>query len=564
VAGSLPTGISLAGTGALSGTPSVSGSFSFTAQVSDSGTAQQSNTQAYALAVAAVSAPPPPPPPPPPSPNPGSGSQIASLPQCSGSAFDQSYCDSTNPTPYPDTSSYPTVTVCAGGTCNYPTVQAALNAVRCGTVIAVEPNQAPINSAISYNKACDENHWIIIRSDAADGSLPLQGDRLQPYTTHASQLARLTYSGNNYINAISVANGASYLWIGPGIDASVQDTGNHDAAGGSVNVILAPTSGWPTTTSNFANHLVIDRSWIHGMTNNSYANQCIGAYALNYLLVQDSVIDHCQDQSAPAYAGGHEMGIRTNAGGPGKIYNNLIEADGDHIFFEAPFYSGTEDPGILQSIAHDYTVSRNHLDRNNLGLTPNSSNVGYNVESKAVNRLLIEGNVVEHNWYPMSGHIFAFNVSCTPGPHSYTVNWDITVRYNIISSGKIGFDLTTGDYSGSGSCLWRDGTDEAINARYSILNNLWYNLGQPTSGGNSFSGWWFRLDAADKVAAEPASIPLTSLEVRHNTVISNFSLTLNQAVNIAHTGSEKKVDGSQWMFTDNIIPDVELLHGFGK
>jgi len=483
--------------------------------------------------------------------------QLAALPQCSGSVFDQSYCDYLNPSLYPDTTGYagisPKITVCVSG-CTYATVQAALNAVACGAVISIKANQTAINQAITYSKTCDAAHWIIIRSDAADTDLPAQGRRLQPYSTHSTYMGALSFSATGAIKALAVNNGSSYLWIGPGIDLSVKDTSNSDIAGGSVNVIGIPTSGTPASTSTFANHIVIDRSWIHGMTNNSYANQCVGAYYANFLLVQDSVIDHCQDQSAPTFGGGHEMGIRMDAGGPVKIYNNLIEADGDHIFMEAPFYSGSEDPGVQATIDHDWTISRNHLDRNNLGLTMNSSNVGYNVESKAVNRLLFQGNVVEHNWYPMSGHVFAFNVSCTPGPHSYTVNWDITVRYNIISSGKIGFDLTTGDYSGVGSCVWRDGTDAAINARYSILNNLWYNIGQPTSGSNSFSGWWFRLDASDKVAAEPAAVPLTSLEIRHNTVIGNFSAALNQAI---RSGTPtKSVDGSKWTFTDNIIPDI--------
>lgn len=53
-AGSLPTGLSLnASTGAISGTPTATGTFNFTVQVQDSGTPQQSDTQALTIRIAA-------------------------------------------------------------------------------------------------------------------------------------------------------------------------------------------------------------------------------------------------------------------------------------------------------------------------------------------------------------------------------------------------------------------------------------------------------------------------------------------------------------------------------
>src|SRR5262249_28588683 len=56
VGGSLPAGLSLSSAGVLSGTPTASGSFSFTASATDTSTPKATGTQAYTLTVNAPAA----------------------------------------------------------------------------------------------------------------------------------------------------------------------------------------------------------------------------------------------------------------------------------------------------------------------------------------------------------------------------------------------------------------------------------------------------------------------------------------------------------------------------
>ncbi|HXC43638.1 MAG TPA: putative Ig domain-containing protein, partial [Candidatus Dormibacteraeota bacterium] len=129
--GSLPASLTLSSAGALTGTPSKSGTFYFVARVSDSINAQAA--QNYSFTVAA---------------NSSGFDGPAQLPLV---YIQSSLAD----TPAPGS----TVLVTPGGN-----LQSALNAAECGQTIALQSGATFSGQFTVPALACDDAHWIIIRT----------------------------------------------------------------------------------------------------------------------------------------------------------------------------------------------------------------------------------------------------------------------------------------------------------------------------------------------------------------------------------------------------------------
>ena len=91
-------------------------------------------------------------------------------------------------------------------------LQAALNHASCGDTLRLQAGATFTGTFHLPKKPCDDSHWIVIRTSAADSELPAEGVRLTPcYAGVASLPARPGFSCPSPRNVLSqlVAQGCS-------------------------------------------------------------------------------------------------------------------------------------------------------------------------------------------------------------------------------------------------------------------------------------------------------------------------------------------------------------------
>src|SRR4051812_41413355 len=91
------------------------------------------------------------------------------------------------------------VTVNAGGN-----LQGAINNARCGDTVELQAGAVFKGLYDLPAKSCDDAHWIIIRTSAADGLLPAEGERVTPcYAGVATLVGRPSYGCTNPQNVLA-------------------------------------------------------------------------------------------------------------------------------------------------------------------------------------------------------------------------------------------------------------------------------------------------------------------------------------------------------------------------
>ena len=440
-AGSLPAGISLNSTGLLAGTPTSVGSSSFTVKVTDSASATA--TQGLSLTVSSSSG--------------GTFDGPAELPR----VYVQSLLANT---PAPGT----TITLPAGGN-----LQNALNAANCGDTVSIQAGASFSGKFTLPAKACDDNHWIIVRTSAPDSSLPAEGTRMTPCyagvtslpgrpsfncTSPSHVLAQLSFpAGGAQSGPLALAVGANhYRLIGLEITRPVGT--------GSVSNLVS------TGQTGSADHIIVDRCWIHGTTHDE-TRTGITFRGVTYGAVVDSYLNdlHCISSAgactdATAVGGGNG----SNATGPLKIVDNFLESSGENILF------GGASASITPA---DIEIRRNHIFKPLLwiagapgfigGPAGNPFIVKNHIEFKNGQRVLIEGNIMEGSWggFSQTGASILltprnqYNKKLAVSVCSICTVTDITIRYNTISHVGGGLHMGTGTDHGAWS-MW--------GARYSI------------------------------------------------------------------------------------------------
>jgi hypothetical protein len=477
--------------------------------------------------------PPPPPPPPPPTTgadntycgtgdvaNFGGNDTVAALPQaCLNTAL------ASTPTPGRVT------LVAAGGS-----IQTAINAAACGDTIQIQAGASFTGTFSLPNKSCDSQHWIIIRTSAPDSSLPAEGTRLTPcYAGVASLPDRPPYycpsaadvmpkilaAGNQ---AFTTQPGASYyrfigleITHGPNMQAMQPDT------------LVSFTSAAP-----LPNHIIIDRCWIHGLPT-AFLKRGIKLDG-SYLAVIDSTIT---DVHAVGTA---TQGMLSGTGtGPLKIVNNFVEGGDSAVGFGGqgnPFGNPT-----------DVEIRRNHLFKPWSWQYGSPTYLGYAfsakvaLESKNSNRVLIEGNIMEHAWGDAGsgGAVQGGDGSIAwLGPKNQSSVCptcdvsDITFRYNLIR------------HAGAGPYIFDAPSDTgalAVQAkRYSIHDNLLDDISTAYSRNGSGNGMLHRFYGTS------AYQPPRDVSVFHNTGLASglgflsFGGTSAAYVNFSFTNN-LEIDG---------------------
>ena len=83
-------------------------------------------------------------------------------------------------------------------------LQKALNAAQCGDTISLQAGSAFTGLFTFPAKQCDDAHWIVVRSSAADSALPPEGTRATPcYAGTASLPGRRSLGCSNASNVLA-------------------------------------------------------------------------------------------------------------------------------------------------------------------------------------------------------------------------------------------------------------------------------------------------------------------------------------------------------------------------
>jgi hypothetical protein len=440
MSGALPTGFKLSSSGAITGTTASAGSFTFTVKVTDS--SGSTSSASFHLTVAAGSA---------------SGFDgPAELPRV--------YIQST----MADTSAPgSTITVNAGGN-----LQSALNSANCGDTIQLQAGSTFTGPFTFPAKSCDDNHWIIVRTNADDSLLPAEGSRMTPCYAGVSSLpGRPDFHCASTTNVLAKLVMASYgnAANGPILFASGANhyrlLGLEVTRATGIGIIYALAS---VASGGTANNLILDRIWMHG-TAQDETNRGVWLEGVTYLSLVDSFLTdfHCSTVcgDAQAVAGGLGSGPM----GPYKISGNFLEASTENVMFGG---------GAATATPADIEISHNHMFK---PLTWMKGQPGYVggpngpftvknlIELKNAQRVLIDGNILENTWGGFSQVGFA--ILLTPKNQSSGSSnvcpdclvTDVTIRNSTISHVAAGLQIAN-VLAGNGSA--RDGE------RYSIHDLL--------------------------------------------------------------------------------------------
>ncbi len=325
-------------------------------------------------------------------------------------------------------------------------LQQVLKNARCGDTLLL---QAGATFTGIYNlpaKACDAQHWIVIRTSAPDSALPPEGRRISPcYAGVASLPGRPSFScatptkvmakiTGDKAGPILLANGSNHYRLGPGLEITRPLTSL-----GYVNLVSA---------SGAAQHIVIDRDWIHGVPQYDTVRGVMLSGVTDAAIVESYLTDfHCAAligacTDAQAIAGG--TGSRPQ--GVWKIHNNFMEGAAETILF-----GGVQTNSVTPA---DIEISNNHMfkpltwmpgqpgfvGRPNSDRTKCTKTPGYCpfvvknlIELKNAQRVLLEGNILEDSWGGFTQHGEAIVVNgLNPADNtlSHISVMDFTVRYN--------------------------------------------------------------------------------------------------------------------------------------
>jgi hypothetical protein len=368
-------------------------------------------------------------------------------------------------------------------------LQQALNNAHCGDTLLLQAGATFTGIFNLPAKACDAQHWIVIRTSAPDTALPPEGKRISPCyagvaslpgrpglscATPKKVMARLM---GNKAGPVILANGSNHYRLGPGLE------------------ITRPLSSLAyvnlVSTSGTAQHIVIDRDWIHGVPQYDTVRGVMLSGITYAAIVESYLTDfHCAAligacTDSQAIAGG--TGSRPQ--GVWKIRNNFMEAAAETILF-----GGVQTNSVTPA---DIEISKNHMfkpltwmpgqpgfvGRPNSDTTKCKKTPGYCpfvvknlIELKNAQRVLLEGNILEHSWggFTQHGDVFIVNgLNPADNTLSHISVMDFTVRFNRAS------------HTASVFTLANPGPNNLPIGRFSIHDNIFDDVSSKYRNGDS-------------------------------------------------------------------------------
>jgi hypothetical protein len=416
---------------------------------------------------------------------------------------------------------------------NSDELKAALGQASCGDTIRLEAGSVFPGDFKFPAKACDDAHWIVLRTSAADGDLPPEGTRITPCSGGVGSLpGRPAFPCPTPKNVMAkvVANGKG---SGP---LSFLDGANHyrfvgleiaRESPGSViyNLAFLPGGG-------VADHLVFDRVWMHG-TAQDETTRGIALGGSRYVAVVDSYFSdfHCVAITGACVDAQAIMGgLGNRPMGPYKIVDNFLEGSAETILFGG---------GQATLTPADIEIRRNHMFKPRIWKSGEAGFVGGTsgkpfivknlFELKNAQRVLLDGNLLENTWGGFSQAGFA--VLLTPKNQNNQCPLcrvtDVVIRFNRVSHMASGLQMGTGLSDAGGASSGGE--------RYSIHDNIFDDIDGKTYGG---------FGAFAQVASY--SPTLRAVHIIHNTAFPPVALF------IVGVGVEREKIPN-FVFADNLV-----------
>ena len=429
------------------------------------------------------------------------------------------------------------ISVNAGGD-----LQGALNSAQCGNTIELQAGATFTGTFRFPALNCDSKHWIIVRTSSPDSALPAEGQRLTPcYAGVASLPGRPQYACDNPQNVLAklVAGPVSAVIFQPGANhyrliglELTRPTGNRKV----VTLIAVDRGGT-------ANHVVLDRSWVHGTTQDE-TKDGIRLSGTNYVAIVDSYFSdfHCTAITG-ACVEAHAVGGGTGnyQDGPYKIENNFLEASGQAILFGG---------GPATTTPTDITIHCNHFFKPWQWMKGNSPFQGgdsgepfivrHHLELKNAVRVLAEDNLMEDVWGGFAETGWAILLTPKNQHDKSGANvcptcevTDVTIRYTHIIHAGGGIVIATalsGDKVG--------GAPATAGTRFSIHDVVMDDISQKYLGGGKLflvANVW------------PAS-PVNTIAINH---ITGFPDPNGGILTLGNQSSDPAMYG--FVFTNSIV-----------
>jgi hypothetical protein len=327
-------------------------------------------------------------------------------------------------------------------------LQSALDAAQPGDRITLEAG-ATYEGPFKLRKK-DGDAWIVIASNRLR-ELPA-AQRVSP--SDARHMAKLVAASRSAV----ITDPGAHHYRFAGVEVA--------PAAGAFLYNLIELGGEDANLTEIPHHIVFDRSYIHGDARKGGRR----GIALNGrdIAVVDSHLSDFKEVGADSQAISG-----WNGPGPFKIANNYLEAAGENVMF------GGADPAVHGLVPSDIEIVRNHfakplrwkLDHPTYEGTPWA--VKNLFELKNARRVLVEGNLLEHNWpHAQNGFAILFTPRNQEGRAPWSVVEDVTFRNNVLRNVAAGFNI-----------LGRDDNQESKQTRrIAIHNNLISDVGGKWGG----------------------------------------------------------------------------------
>jgi hypothetical protein len=330
-------------------------------------------------------------------------------------------------------------------------LQSALNAANCGDTIQLQEGATFTGRFTFPAKSCDDNHWIIVRTSAADSALPAEGSRLTPCYAGVSSLP-----GRPAFHCASAKNVLAKLMMLARIEAGPVEFAPQANHYRFMGLEITRQQGAPLVydlasieSRGTMDHIVFDRVWMHGTAHDD-TTRGIALGGSSYVAIVDSFFTDFHCTGARQSCGDAQAingGLGDNPMGPYKIVDNFIEASGENILFGG---------GEATTTPADIEIRQNHLFKpltwmkGQAGYVGGANGVPFTVknlfELKNAQRVLVDGNIMEDTWGGFSQVGFA--ILLTPKDQGNLCPLcrvtDVTLRYSSIRHVAAGMQITNG------------------------------------------------------------------------------------------------------------------------
>jgi Putative Ig domain len=332
-------------------------------------------------------------------------------------------------------------------------LQSALDKASCGDTVKLQAGATYSGVFTLPAKPCDDNHWIVIRTSAPDSALPQEGTRVTPCYAGVSSLP-----GRPPLNCSSTANVLARLMMnaapasGPIVFAS---GANHYRLLG-LEITRQPNTPIVYNLASVQldgtiDNVVFDRVWMHGSAQDE-TTRGIELGGSTYVSVVDSYFTdfHCNSNTgsctdAQAIAGG----LGNHPMGPYKIVNNFLEAAAENILFGGG--AATLNPADIE-IRHNHMFKPLTWMKGQPGYVGGKEGSPFVVknlfELKNAQRVLLDGNLMENTWGGLSQVGFAILLTPRNQPNGSGGNLcpacqvtDVTIRNTMIRHVAAGMQI---------------------------------------------------------------------------------------------------------------------------